>query len=329
MHRAIQYQLIPLILFMLIIPNVIIAQDHDIRDADTVTPEEIVPASDEFLAQMAPSDVRLRDIAYGDHARQMLDVYMPPESQNPPLIFMVHGGGYVFGDKFSVSFWARYYVTQGYAVVAPNYRLAPAYNFPAQIEDVMCALAWALENAPVYGYDTERIVLAGESAGANAVTMLGVLNQPQERAIFLNNCAYSIPDDFALRGVVALYAPVDLSTCDCIPAKQMAAAYLGLGQDWREALSQEDQLRDVWQTASPLPWLDGDEAPFLLIHGTADELVGVGESVLMANALQTVDVPAELHLLAGAEHGFITQLRDEGVAETLAHMSAFLRTHTQ
>ena len=266
------------------------------------------------------------EIAYIEdgNPRHELDLYLPEGDAPAPVIFMVHGGGYIFGDKSQVRWTARHFIAQGYAVVAPNYRLAPTHTYPAQIEDVFCALAWTVANAEQYNLDTSRLFLMGESAGANAIAMLAAVDDPQN---YLSNCLHALPDDFKAVGVVAFYTPVDLSSCECRVAKRMLTLYLGAEADFSSLLAREDEMRDVWASASPLTWLDGSEAPFLLIHGTADNLVPISESELLQQRLQAVGVPVELFRVDNAGHGFFSYTNTAHMQAALPVVGRFLAQH--
>ena len=114
-----------------------------------------------------------RDLAYGGHPRHRLDVHAGGEpSGNPvPVFVFVHGGGFVAGDKHRpgtpaydlVGAWA---VRHGWVGVNMTYRYAPESTWPAGAEDVAAAVAWLRGNIAGYGGDPDRIVVAGNSAGA-------------------------------------------------------------------------------------------------------------------------------------------------------------------
>lgn len=104
-----------------------------------------------------------------------LDVYRPQRAEGPlPVVLYVHGGGFRVLSKDSHWIFALMFARRGYLVVSINYRLAPRHPFPAAVEDACAALAWTRRNAAAFGGDPDRIVLAGESAGANLVTSLAV-----------------------------------------------------------------------------------------------------------------------------------------------------------
>ena len=114
------------------------------------------------------------DIAYGDHARQMLDVYSAGGSTPGPVLLFVPGGGFVGGDKrlddMLFGNLARWFAAEGFVVVTMNYRLAPDHAWPSGAEDVGSALAWIAANISRHGGDPRNILVFGQSAGATHVS---------------------------------------------------------------------------------------------------------------------------------------------------------------
>lgn len=121
-----------------------------------------------------------RDLAYGDHPRQRLDVHTSggesstanhrAADHGAPVLVFVHGGGFVGGDKHvpgtpmydHVGAWA---VRNGWVGVTITYRLAPEFTWPSGAQDVAAAVGWVRDNIASYGGDPSRIVVAGHSAG--------------------------------------------------------------------------------------------------------------------------------------------------------------------
>lgn len=120
----------------------------------------------------------LRDVAYGQHEKQKIDVYLPPDAAQAPVVFMVHGGAWITGDKANkgvVGNKAAYWMPKGYAVVSVNYRMVPDGIDPyMQAMDVAAALAYVQQHAAEWGMDAQRIVTMGHSAGAHLVGLLAV-----------------------------------------------------------------------------------------------------------------------------------------------------------
>jgi acetyl esterase/lipase len=122
-----------------------------------------------LLAGQPREDVEVvRDLPYGEDARNRLDVYHPRAGSGTARAVLVffHGGGFIRGDKGDRDNVGFYFARRGCVVVVANYRLAPAHTWPAGAEDVVAAYAWTHRHIAGFGGDRQRIFLAGESAGA-------------------------------------------------------------------------------------------------------------------------------------------------------------------
>ncbi len=122
-----------------------------------------------------------KDISYGQHEKQKIDVYLPASPQNAPIIFMVHGGGWNRGDKSNpgvANNKAAYWLAKGYILVSANYRMiGDGANPYVQAQDVGRAIAYVQAQAATWGGDANRIVTMGHSAGAHLVGLLAVSPQ--------------------------------------------------------------------------------------------------------------------------------------------------------
>ena len=154
-----------------------------------------------------PSSVELvSDIAYtsgapADEAKHKLDLYLPKERTNFPVMMFVHGGSWRSGDRSLYRALGIHFARAGIAVAIPSYRLMPQNPHPAQIEDVAAAFAWTYRNIPRYGGDLKRVYVAGHSAGGHLVALLAL------DPVYLGK--YAIPAR-AIRGVVALSGVYDV-----------------------------------------------------------------------------------------------------------------------
>ncbi|WP_353475942.1 alpha/beta hydrolase (plasmid) [Salipiger sp. H15] len=106
------------------------------------------------------------DQPYGPDARNLLDLRAPEGAAALPVVLLVHGGGFVRGDKGDIVNMARWFARQGVVAVTMNYRLAPAAHWPAGAEDVGAALGWLSAHVAEHGGDPSKIVVIGDSAGA-------------------------------------------------------------------------------------------------------------------------------------------------------------------
>lgn len=112
----------------------------------------------------------LHDQAYGTGDRETLDVYIPNsavrDNTTLPVVIWTHGGAWLSGDKKGSAPYYSLLANQGYVVIAPNYSLAPAAQYPKPVQQLNMAYDYIKTNAERFHADTQKIVLAGDSAGA-------------------------------------------------------------------------------------------------------------------------------------------------------------------
>jgi acetyl esterase/lipase len=269
-----------------------------------------------FSLRAQESLPQFRDLAYNDHPRQRLDIYLPATDPPHPTVVLIHGGGFRFGDKRIHFEMARYLVAQGYAVVAPNYRLTPEYSHPAPVEDVFCALAWVGNHGAGFDLNTERIAALGESAGGYLALALGMVDAPP-----LDDCPQTQPPP--VRAVIAYYPITGLAFEDYSPLTALFLySYAGV------AVGAGTQLDEHWNaTISPTRWIDSTEPPILLIHGADDGVVPVNDTIRMADALTAAGHQPEVLLIADANHAFIDRLNRPDGRAAAQTVTAFLRDH--
>jgi acetyl esterase len=122
-----------------------------------------------LLAAQSTAGVEVtRDLAYGSDVRQRLDIYRAAAATAGPLPVIVcfHGGGFIRGDKSERANFGLRLAREGFLVVVPGYRLAPAHRWPAGAQDVSLVLQWLHAHAGAHHGDAGRMFVSGESAGA-------------------------------------------------------------------------------------------------------------------------------------------------------------------
>ncbi len=220
----------------------------------------------------------------------LMDVYYPADGNGPlPVTVYVHGGYWSSGDK-SKGAGYRFIDTllkRGYLVVAINYRLAPQYQFPAQIEDAKCAIRHLRANAGRYGLDPRRIGVFGSSAGGHLAALLGTSGTDT----ILEGQGGYLEYSSRVQAVVDMFGP---TTADffCIP------------NVIRSVFGTSDCQSEVMTIASPLTYITPDDVPFLILHGDKDDVVPIEQSARLYTALVSAGVPAELIVVKNAGHSF-------------------------
>ena len=112
----------------------------------------------------------IRDVSAGGVPSRL---YRPSADKNLGLLVFYHGGGWVIGGLDSHDSVCRSLANRmGHAVLSVDYRLAPEHRFPAAVEDAMCSLRWAYENADELGINPDRIAVGGDSAGGNLAAIV-------------------------------------------------------------------------------------------------------------------------------------------------------------
>lgn len=106
----------------------------------------------------------------------LLDVYYPENTKDKlPVIFDIHGGGWVYGTKRINKYYCIYMASLGYTVVNINYRLAPDATITEQLKDVFAALSWTKDNIKDHHGDINRLYVTGDSAGGHLASLVGAL----------------------------------------------------------------------------------------------------------------------------------------------------------
>lgn len=214
-----------------------------------------------------------------------LDVYRPPIAGKHPTIVLIHGGSWQGGSRREYAKFNSYMAARGYTVIAIAYRLAPQYQFPAQLEDVQAALNFIQNHATEYDVDVERMVLMGRSAGAHLALL----------------AAYQ-PKASPIRAIVSYYGPTDLlkgyqdlPNPDPINVRAVLEAFMG---------GSPSNLLTQYQQASPAYAERSSFPPTLLIYGKRDHIVKAVFGQQLFKRLQKSNSPAVFLEIPWAEHAF-------------------------
>jgi acetyl esterase len=221
-------------------------------------------------------------VRYGD-VRLALDAAIPQTGAPPPAVIVVHGGGWVRGDRrVDVEPLLQPLSDAGFAWFSISYRLMnDVMQFGAAVDDVAAAIRFVKAHAAQYHVDPERIALVGESAGGQLAAM----------------AALTVPD-IRVKGVVCLYAPTDLASL----AKNSTYVPQWI-RDNVKGTPWEGLLLARLKQLSPIEYVRREMPPFLLIHGAEDKLVPFAQSRAMCDRMTAAGASCELYPVEGAGHG--------------------------
>lgn len=240
-----------------------------------------VALSREVGGQAAAQVPGKQTLNYGVATAQRLE-YWPGADARSPLVAFVHGGGWKAGDMAMMDGSAKlaHWHSLGYAVASIDYRLAPQATVEDEASDVAEAVAFLRANAARLGFDANRIVLVGHSAGAHLVALIGT--DPK----WLNRAGLNID---AVRGIVPLDgAAYDVARQLSIGAPLMHPTYV---QAFGTDPERQKRLSPTLQAMRP-------NAPaFLILHVQRPD--GVAQSEALAAALRQAGTPVEIQGFAG------------------------------
>jgi acetyl esterase/lipase len=232
------------------------------------------------------SVVEHRDVEYarvGD-VRLALDAAVPKSDGLVPAAIVVHGGGWVRGDRrVDVAPILEPLSEAGFAWFSISYRLMNnGSQFGAAIEDVAAAIRWVKAHAAEYHVDPDRIALIGESAGGQLAAMAALRDDPALK----------------VQAFVGIYAPTDLEAL----AKKSPMVPQWIRENVR-GTPWESVILASLKTLSPIEHVHRGMPPMLLIHGTADTLVPIEQSRAMCERVKAAGGSCKLYAVNGAGHG--------------------------
>ena len=245
------------------------------------------------------------DIVYAQAGGQklLLDACLPPsrasttsDAPDPApraSILLIHGGGWTRGDKADPQYRdvCQWLAKAGYPTFSVDYRLDPAYTFPAALDDVRSAVSWLRDPAQLGRFDLDpaRVAAFGGSAGGNLAALLGTTGTGP------------LTEGTRVAAVVDMSGPVDLTGADAKPGFiPVQLAFLG-------CTAEADC--PAARAASPIFAVSRDDSPFFIANST-DELIPIEQSQRFAAALRAAGVPTTFVSVPGGLHSVTMLNRD-------------------
>jgi acetyl esterase/lipase len=280
------------------------------------------------LAEGAPDDVStVVDERYGASASERLDVYRPADAPPAlPTLVWTHGGAFVGGSKEEIGGYLRRIAAAGFTVVGLEYALAPAAHYPTPVRQVMAALAHLQAYAVRLGVDPERIMLAGDSAGAHITAQVAAIitSAPYAAEVgveptLATGRLRAVALFCGVYDIAALYDPAS-------PLRDLVAA-VGWSYSGHRNYREDERFRSATAVAGQVG--PGFPPAFVTV-GNADPLAGQSRTLVEALRANGVTVeslfyPDDHHPPLGHEYQF--DLATDAGRQALACLVDFLRTH--
>jgi len=260
--------------------------------------DRLVPPDGDPLATAPDAPVEIREVTIPgvDGHRIVLTLVTPggaPPAAGRPGAYVIHGGGMVLGNRMMAAGAAIRFAVEHDAVAASvEYRLAPEHPWPAGVEDCYSGLAWFADHAAELGFDPERILVTGSSAGGGLSAAMGLLARERRSPRLL-----------------ALH--LDAPMIDDRNASASTRQYDRLGvwdrnnnqTAWEALLGERRGGDDVHWSAAPNRASDlAGLPPTLITVGSAE--IFREEAIEYAQRIWAAGGDCELYVSSGGHHGF-------------------------
>ncbi|MEN9563675.1 MAG: hypothetical protein RIR73_1919 [Chloroflexota bacterium] len=285
----------------------------------------VMPGGSGTFASVSPTHA---DLAYADISdAQKLDLYIPEGTGPFPVVIMVHGGGFMFGDKADGAglTGVDQLLAAGYAVASINYRLSGEAQYPAQIHDAKAAVRFLRANAATYNLNPDKFGAWGASAGGNLVALLGTTCGVAELEGDLGNNDQSS----CVQAVVDWFGPIDFLKMQ----EQLTEAGCSASTD--DASSPESKLvgaaiqtvPEKVALTNPMNYITPDDAPFFIQNGTEDCNIPPVQNKNLADALVAVIGADKVTYssLEGAGHGGSQFETEENIQLVISFLDKYLK----
>ena len=224
-----------------------------------------------------------------------LDLYLPDKPKGSGLVVWIHGGGWHKGSKEKC--FITWLPQHGYTVASISYRLSSVAKFPAQLHDCKGAVRWLRANAGKYGYNPQRIFVAGASAGGHLTALMATTSGHK---LLEGKVGGNLDRSSSVQGAIDYYGPTDFilrsKTQPSRANEKGSVVYELLGGGAHEKVA-------AAKLASACYHVSKDDPPLLVFHGTKDRTVLLDQSQAIATAYKKVGLSIKLHIIEGASHG--------------------------
>jgi len=243
-------------------------------------------------------DLYRASVRYGDSPTQLLDVWRRKDlpAEPAPVLIFVPGGAWVHGSRMLQGYaLMSHLAAKGWVCLSVDYRVAPNHRWPQHIADVKAAIAWARANVDRFGGDRNFVTIAGCSAGGHLAALAGLtVGDPQFQDHLPEGSDTSVD---AVVGIYGRYCWEDRSTTE----RELFVEFLE-----RVVVGHKlDKRPEVFRSASPMAQIHPAAPPFLVVHGSGDNIIPVAQAQSFVDRLRAVSrAPVGYIEMPGAGHGF-------------------------
>ncbi|MBI9056542.1 MAG: alpha/beta hydrolase [Labilibaculum sp.] len=212
------------------------------------------------------------------------DPWYKYEGKKRPVLLFMHGGGWLSGDKAASTIDLMPYAARKWAIVNINYRLGDIAKAPASVIDARKALEWIYENSDNYYFDTNNIVVAGESAGAQLALMTGLL----EKNDSVCGAKYVVEKDYKVNAIINWNGSANLMYPEF------------KNHPW---LDPKDNFETAAKSLSPINYLSKNSPPIISVQGTNDPFIPIEASEKLHESCNKIGIKNKLVKIKGKGHG--------------------------
>lgn len=230
------------------------------------------------------------------------DLFMPAGSSVVPAVILIHGGGWISGDRTEMHPIAERFAENGFCACCAEYRLAPLHHYPTQVEDCQRLVAHLRANADSIGIHPDQLAAFGNSAGGYLATMLAVKDLPGEVSSRVN-------------AAINICGLTDLTN----PQQQHPMISWDFIQQFLGRKYSENSPK--WVDASPVYHVDEHAAPILIFHGDEDDIVWIDQSRKLYESYVAAGASARLEILASEGHSFTLSAFERILSESFEFLS--------
>lgn len=272
---------------------------------------------------------KFADLNYaGDELSQhTLDVYLPEKKADKyPVIVHIYGSAWFSNNSKGMADLGtivKAYLNAGYAVVCPNHRSSTEAKWPSQCHDIKAVIRWIRGNAAKYHFDPGFVATSGFSSGAHLSSFMGATSGTKTARVgsvdidLEGSLGVFDEESSSVNASVVWSGPIDLENMGCGGKQdsQMEPEMVLMG------CPKTPENHDKYASLSPVTYLDANDAPMIVFHGTADNVVPHCQGVELSEKLKAAGIKSDFVSVEGGGHGF-NMYSDENLQRAVSFLNS-------